>query len=94
MKAFLASVNIADFSEARRLPLRQIRPYQARCRWRSGATGVPHEADGMHGRRSKASTMDNTMPPRDPDDDDDDDEDDDTDHDEEEEPAVIREPDE
>jgi hypothetical protein len=40
------------------------------------------------------NTMDNTMPPRDPDDDDDDDEDDDTDHDEEEEPAVIREPDE
>ena len=56
---------------------------------------VSHARQSRYERISEPGedTMDNTMPPRDPDDDDDD-EDDDTDHDEDEEPAVIREPDE
>ena len=43
--------------------------------------------------RNLLATMDNSMPPRDPNDDDDDEDEEDDDDDEADEPAIIREPD-
>ena len=55
---------------------------------------IPENVSGWLAGWTLVTTMDEMLPPRNPNDDDDEDEEDVEDEDEEEEPAVIREPDE